>query len=80
MKITYDKEADAMRIIWNETATSRGRRVLTEDNAFLLMIDTQGNPMGIEILYVSDFVTNPRNIDYRDLTRPEPDQKPSVPK
>lgn len=42
MKITYDKEADAMRIIWNEDAKWKANKIISEGYEFLLMVDVGG--------------------------------------
>lgn len=80
MKITYDKNADAMLILWNESA-EYGKNVKIQDGyEFMLILDKDGKPIGVEILYVSDSVAHPELVHYENITRPEPEQKPSVPK
>lgn len=72
MKITRDREADAMRIIWNETAQWKANKMIADGYEFLLMIDAEGKPMGLEILSVSHHVSNPqKKMDDEDITRVE---------
>lgn len=71
MKITYDKNADAMLILWNEKAEYQANKKLTEGYEFMLIMDKDNNPMGLEILHASDYVTHLEKIDYEDITRVE---------
>jgi uncharacterized protein YuzE len=50
MKITYDKEADAMYIEFREGVFSRNKKI---DDFTIIDLDKEGNLLGIELLDVS---------------------------
>lgn len=50
MKITYDKEADAMYVELTDKKFSKCREI---DKNTILDLDEEGNVIGIEILFVS---------------------------
>jgi len=50
MKITYDKEADAMYVELTDKKFSKCKEV---DKNTILDLDEEGNVIGIEILFVS---------------------------
>ncbi len=60
MKITYDKEADAMYIKLTNERFSKTKII---DKKTILNLDKEGNVIGIELLFVSkhipkDFLSN----------------------
>ena len=50
MKITFDKEADAMCIEFTDAEFSKNKKI---DNETIIDIDKRGNLIGIELLNVS---------------------------
>lgn len=67
MKVRYDKEADAIFIYLNETAQFKADRIINDN--VILNLDTNGQVLGIELLHVSDFVTNPDQTEHVNLMR-----------
>ena len=55
MKITYDKEADAMYIYLNDKEVVKTVKV---SNKVLVDLDVDGNLRGIEVLFVSKALSN----------------------
>lgn len=51
MKVTYDKEADAMYVRFTNEKHSKTKVV---DRNVILDLDSKGNVIGIELLFVSD--------------------------
>jgi len=56
MKVTYDKEADAMYIKITDEKFSKAKVV---DPKTILNLDKDGNVIGIELLSVSKRISNP---------------------
>ena len=61
MKISYDKEADAMYIYWNENPVDNTIEV---SNRIKVDLDQEGSLRGIEILFVSQAL---KNTDFLNL-------------
>ena len=61
MKVTYDQEVDALRIILNDEAIEE-----SEEDRPGIIIDyyKHGNVVGLEILDASTSIANPRALDY----------------
>ena len=61
MKVTYDQEVDALRIILNDEAIEESE----EDRPGIIIdYDKHGNVVGLEILDASTRIANPRAMDY----------------
>ena len=61
MKVTYDQEVDALRIILNDEAIEESE----EDRPGIIIdYDKHGNVVGMEILDASTRIANPRALDY----------------
>jgi uncharacterized protein YuzE len=61
MKVTYDQEVDALRIILNDEAIEESE----EDRPGIIIdYDKHGNVVGMEILDASTRIANPRAMDY----------------
>ncbi len=61
MKVTYDQEVDALRIILNDEAIEESE----EDRPGIIIdYDKHGNVVGLEILDASTRIANPRALDY----------------
>ena len=56
MKVTYDKEADAMYIKLTDEKFSKAKVI---DPKTILNLDKDGNVIGIELLSVSKRISNP---------------------
>ncbi len=56
MKVTYDKEADAMYIKLTDEKFSKAKIV---DPKTILNLDKDGNVIGVELLSVSKRISNP---------------------
>lgn len=56
MKVTYDKEADAMYIKLADEKFSEAKVI---DKKTILNLDKEGNVIGIELLSVSKRISNP---------------------
>lgn len=67
MKITYDKESDAMFITLKENGQYKVSKKVTD--SFIVDTDEQGNVIGIEILHASNYVTHPDRVDFNDITK-----------
>ena len=62
MKIVYHRGVDAMHIFFSD------RKVEESDEThegIIIDYDSEGNPIGIEILDASKRMTNPSQIDYQ---------------
>jgi uncharacterized protein YuzE len=61
MKVTYDPEADVLRIIFRSAPIEES----DEDKpGVILDYDAEGNLVGLEVLNASRRVENPRGVDY----------------
>jgi uncharacterized protein YuzE len=61
MKVTYDAEADVLRILLRDVPVEES----DEDKpGVILDYDKDGNIVGIEVLNASQRVENPRGIEY----------------
>ena len=61
MKVTYDQEADVLRIMLNDEEI----RDSDEDKLGVIIdYDDQGDVVGFEILDASKRIANPRTIEY----------------
>ena len=61
MKVTYDQEVDALRIILNNEDIEES----DEDKPGVIIdYDKQGNVVGLEVLDASTRIDNPRALDY----------------
>ena len=67
MKITYDKEADAMYVELTDKKFSKCKEI---DKNTILDLDEEGNVIGIELLFVSKRFPNkiPTNIFVESLS------------
>lgn len=66
MKITYDKDADAMYVKLTDKKFSKCREI---DRNTILNLDEEGNVIGIELLFVSKrFQKIPTTIDVENLS------------
>ncbi len=79
MKVTYDKNADTMLIMWNDESEYGRNLKLMDSYEFMLVLDKDDKPIGIEILTASKSVLRPEGVEYEDITSPLP-EKPSVTK
>ncbi|HSH39856.1 MAG TPA: DUF2283 domain-containing protein [Chthoniobacterales bacterium] len=61
MKVTYDPEADVLRILFRDVPVDES----DEDKpGVILDYDSEGNLVGMEVLNASQRVENPRGVDY----------------
>jgi uncharacterized protein YuzE len=61
MKVTYDAEVDILRILLSDKPIEES----DEDKpGVILDYDKDGNVVGLEILYASKRMTNPRSVEY----------------
>ncbi|MBI2631392.1 DUF2283 domain-containing protein [Candidatus Pacearchaeota archaeon] len=66
MKITYDKDADAIYVQLSDKKFSKCKEI---DRNTILDIDEEGNVIGIELLFVSKrFQKIPQNINIESLS------------
>jgi uncharacterized protein YuzE len=72
MKITHDKESNAVYIKLNDHTIAKTQQVSTE---VLVDFDADGVAVGIELLYVSEWVTDLSEAHLEDITRPRPELK-----
>lgn len=61
MKVTYDEEVDALRIIFNDAPVEESDE---EKPDLILDYDRAGNIVGLEILDASKQIQNPRPVEY----------------
>jgi uncharacterized protein YuzE len=71
MKIRHDREADALKITFND-GKQHTSQIINED--FIVKLDEGGRVVAIEILAVSENVTEPNKFEYVDHTHPRYDQ------
>jgi len=66
MKITYDKDADAMYVELTDKKFSKCKEI---DKSTILDLDEEGNVIGIELLFVSKRFSNkiPSNIIVQNI-------------
>jgi uncharacterized protein YuzE len=66
MRITYDSQADAIFIVLKEF---RGEAPSSEQIApnMIVRFDDQQKPISIELLSVSDYITDPAKVNFVDL-------------
>jgi uncharacterized protein YuzE len=72
MKITYDSEANAMSIYLRNDKPQRVRSQVIHsptDPRIIIDFDENDNPISIELLYVSDYVSDPTKADVIDLVQ-----------
>lgn len=69
MKITHDKEADAMLIILSDKRATAHKRL---NETTLLRLDDKGHLVSIELLDVSEYVADLSKVDFVDITRQYP--------
>ena len=61
MRVTYDQEADCLRIILNDEDVEES----DEDKPGVIIdYDKQGNVVGLEILDASSRIANPKAVEY----------------
>ena len=61
MKVTYDPEVDVLRILFRDVAIEES----DEDKpGVILDYDKDGNVVGMEVLNASQWIENPRGVDY----------------
>ncbi len=61
MKVTYDPEVDALRILFRNVPIEES----DEDKpGVILDYDKDGNVVGLEVLNASKRIDNPRGVDY----------------
>ncbi len=61
MKVTYDPEADVLRMLFKSTPIDESDE---EKPGIIIDYDTNGDIVGIEILDASERVENPRALEY----------------
>jgi uncharacterized protein YuzE len=61
MKVTYDAEVDALRIVFNDAPVEESDE---EKPGIILDYDRAGNIVGLEILDASKQIQNPRAVEY----------------
>ena len=61
MKVTYDAEVDALRIVFNDAPVEESDE---EKPGLILDYDRAGNIVGLEILDASKQIQNPRAVEY----------------
>ena len=61
VRITYDQEADALRIILNDEAIEESDE---QSPGVIMDYDKHGNVVGLEILDASTRISNPKALDY----------------
>ncbi len=61
MKVTYDTEADVLRILFKSAPIDESDE---EKPGIIIDYDTNGDIVGIEILDASERVENPRALEY----------------
>ena len=61
MKVTYDAEVDALRIVFNDAPVEESDE---EKPGLILDYDRAGNIVGLEILDASKQIQNPRAFEY----------------
>jgi uncharacterized protein YuzE len=68
MRITYDSEANAIFIVLKEF---RGEAPDSQQIApnMIVRFDEKRNPISIELLYVSDYITDPASVNFADLVK-----------
>lgn len=61
MKVTFDPEADVLRILFNSASVEES----DEDKAGIIIdYDKEGNIVGMEILDAPKRIENPRSVEY----------------
>ena len=61
VRVTYDQEVDALRIILNDEAIEESDE---KSPGVIMDYDKHGNVVGLEILEASTRISNPRALDY----------------
>ena len=61
MKVRYDQEVDALRIILNDEAIEESEE---QRPGIIMDYDKHGNVVGLEILDASTRIANPKALDY----------------
>ncbi|MEO6724927.1 MAG: DUF2283 domain-containing protein [Blastocatellia bacterium] len=61
MKVTYDAEVDALRIVFNDAPVEESDE---EKPGIILDYDRAGNIVGLEILDASKQIQNPPAVEY----------------
>ena len=61
MKVTYDQEVDALRIILNDEDIEESEE---QRPGIIIDYDKRGNVVGLEILDASTRIANPRALHY----------------
>jgi uncharacterized protein YuzE len=67
MKMTYDREADALYLRLNEKTIAKTLPLL--GYTLMLDVDEAGKPVGLEILGASQHVSDPTSLALEDITR-----------
>lgn len=67
MKITHDKEANAMIIYLRENSPASTEKTVTPDCR--IGLDEHGNAVFIELLNVSEQITDLTKVDFLQVTR-----------
>lgn len=65
MKIRYDQAADAIFIHLNENGQFKTDQIINDN--LILSLDAEGKLIGIELLNVGDFVTQPTLSEHKNL-------------
>ena len=73
MEITYDQHAKAIYIRLTNKTVSSTKQVATE---MVIDLDADGVPVGIELLYVPEWMVDFAAIEFKDITKPLPELKP----
>lgn len=61
MKVTYDAEADVLRILFSQAAVEESDE---EKPGVILDYDKDGNIVGLEVLDASKRIENPKAVEY----------------
>ncbi len=64
MKVTYDAEVDALRIVFNDAPIEESDE---EKPGVIFDYDQAGNIVGLEILDASKQIQNPRVVEYAEV-------------
>ena len=61
MKVTYDPEVDVVRIVFNNETIEESETIKP---GVILDYDKDGNVVGMEMLYASKQIEDPRSMEY----------------
>jgi uncharacterized protein YuzE len=61
MKVTYDQEVDVLRIVFNNEPIDESETI---NPGIILDYDKDGNVVGMEMLYASKRIEDPRSMEF----------------